>query len=67
MEMLEEIAKINESLYTVYLGKYFFERIKDISEPPWLNINAKEFDSIFKLYRQAKDSRTRSTEKCGSN
>lgn len=51
VELLEEFAKIKEQLLMLYFGKYFCEEVKDLAEPPWINCNETQFDSLFKVYR----------------
>jgi hypothetical protein len=40
VRLLEEIEDLNERLLPVYFGKYFFESMRDVAEPRWLNINS---------------------------
>lgn len=47
--MLYEINRINETLIHIYQGKYFFEYVENIRQPQWININAQEFDFVFKI------------------
>lgn len=50
--MLEEISKLNEALLQVYLGKYFYKYLPDLTEPNWINTNSKDFDTLFALWKQ---------------
>lgn len=56
--MLNEISHLNETLFQVYLGKYFFALLQHIDQPEWINTNSSEFDTIFKI--------AESNEKCES-
>jgi hypothetical protein len=46
--MLEEISKLNEDLYTVYLGKYYARYLLDVPEPKWIIANSKQFDGVYR-------------------
>lgn len=52
IKMLEEISKLNEALLQVYLGKYFYKYLPDLTEPNWINTNSKDFDTLFALWKQ---------------
>ena len=54
MKMLNEIAKLNEALIQVYLGKYFYAYVCNLQQPSWININDSEFDTFFKIFRAYK-------------
>ncbi len=48
--MIEEVTELNEMLYQMYLGKYFYAYLRDLQMPYWINTNSEEFDTIFKLW-----------------
>jgi hypothetical protein len=41
IKMLEEISGINEYLMQIYLGKYFYNYLKELNEPMWVGTNSK--------------------------
>lgn len=49
--MLEEISKLNDVLYPIFLGKYFVRYLLDVPEPRWIVSNSREFDAIYRAQK----------------
>lgn len=61
VRLLEEISKLNEELFTLYLGKYFIRYLLDVPEPKWIVTTSREFDAVFravKVQRLNEDGKT---------
>jgi hypothetical protein len=51
VQMLQEISLLNEQLLPLYFGKYFFESMREVPEPRWVNTSSEEYDTLFKVHQ----------------
>jgi hypothetical protein len=52
MSVIEELAELNEAMYEIFYGRYFYKMITHIRSPKWVTITNEQLDLINRTYRQ---------------